>query len=83
MSDNMQVIMDKIDSQTFLDALQGFLREKTPESKIAIEKIGKIFEKAGVDCGPNTTRIGFIQRQLMNYAGEQMVRELHQKVSNK
>lgn len=83
MSDLARDILNRIDPKVTLDALQGYLGTKTSESVIANEKVAKAFEKAGINCGPQGCRSGFVQRQLMIYAGENMVRELHQKTAQK
>lgn len=81
MSDIESNILDEMDPKVVLSALQGHLGTRTKDSDIANEKIAKAFEKAGVDCGPQGCRSGFVQRKLMNYAGDNMVRQLHQKIA--
>lgn len=81
MSDRIREVLDQMDSKVVLHAFQGCLGTKSPESEAAVEKLIKAFEKADVDCGPQGCRSGFVQRKLLNYAGENMLRELHQKVA--
>lgn len=81
MSDRIREILDQMDSKIVLHAFQECLGAKTPESEIAVDKLIKAFEKKGIDCGPQGCRSGFVQRKLLNYAGENMLRELHQKVA--
>lgn len=81
MSDIVNEVLDQMDPKIVLAALQGHLGTRTSESEIANEKVAKALEKAGVDCGPQGCRTGFVQRQLMNYAGDNMIRQLHQKVA--
>lgn len=83
MSDSVKNVLDQMDPQIVLDALQGQLGTKTKESEAASMKIAKALEKAGVDCGPENIRSGFVQRMLMNYARDNMLRELHQRVAQK
>lgn len=81
MSDTVSEVIDQMDPRVVLEALRGHLGAKTEDSELAIEKIAKELEKSGVDCGPKGCRPGFVQRQLMNYAGSNMMRLLHQKIS--
>lgn len=81
MSDAVRNVLDCMDPQVVLDALHGALGSKSPEADLANERIAKALEKSGVDCGPQGCRSGFIQRKLLTYAGENMLRELHQRVA--
>lgn len=83
MSEKIREVLDRMDPQIVLEALQGHMGTNTPESKLANEKIAKAFDKAGINCGPTPTRSGFVQRVLLHYAGENMLRELHQRVAQK
>lgn len=83
MSYLVREVLDRMDPEIVLEALQGQLGTKTTESDIANEKIAKAFDRSGINCGPQATRSGFVQRVLLNYAGENMLRELHQKVAQK
>lgn len=83
MNDILNEVLDRMDPEVVLEALKGLRGAKTPESDMATEKVAKALEKSGVSCGPQGCRSGFVQRQLLNYAGESMIRELHQKISQK
>ena len=76
-------VLDNMNPETVLNALRGFMENKTAESDAASEAVAKAFEAAGLDIGPKPCRHGYVQRSLMAYASERMIRQLHQLVAQK
>lgn len=83
MSDTFDEVLDRMDPEVVLAALRGHLGMNSPESESATRKVVEAFQEAGIDCGPQGCQLGFAKRQLLAYAGNNMIRSLHQRIAHK
>lgn len=71
----------RVEPAVMLSALHASMGQSDPDGSAALEEIAQALLKAGVNCGPKACISGFVQRQMLNYAGNQVVRQLHQSLN--
>lgn len=81
-TEDAQAVLKTIDPEIMLPALHASMNDTSPENLEALDMVGQKLKKAGVDCGPDGCLRGFVRRQIMTYAGQDMIRQIHQALSN-